>query len=60
MPAVAVAIWALVLFASYRVVERVFLLVMLVFLAYPVAAVMATPEARIWARGRSPSSGDAA
>jgi NRAMP (natural resistance-associated macrophage protein)-like metal ion transporter len=44
VPVVAVAIWGLVLFASYRIVERVFLLVMLVFLAYPVAAVMATPD----------------
>jgi len=44
VPVVAVAIWGLVLFASYRVVERVFLAVMLVFLAYPVAAVIATPD----------------
>jgi Mn2+/Fe2+ NRAMP family transporter len=44
VPVVAVAIWALVLFASYRSVERVFLTVMLVFLAYPIAAVMATPD----------------
>lgn len=44
VPVVAVAIWSLVLFASYRIVERVFLLVMLVFLAYPIAAVMATPD----------------
>ena len=44
VPVVAVAIWALVLFASYRIVERVFLTVMLVFLAYPIAAVMATPD----------------
>ncbi len=44
VPVVAVAIWGLVLFASYRSVERVFLAVMVVFLAYPVAAVMATPD----------------
>lgn len=44
VPVVAVAIWSLVLFASYRVVERVFLLVMVVFLAYPIAAVLATED----------------
>ncbi len=44
VPVVAVAIWGLVLFASYRSVERVFLAVMVVFLAYPIAAVMATPD----------------
>lgn len=44
VPVVAIAIWGLVLFASYRVVERVFLAVMLVFLAYPVAAILATPD----------------
>lgn len=44
VPVVALAIWGLVLFASYRVVERAFLLTMVVFLAYPVAAVMATPD----------------
>jgi NRAMP (natural resistance-associated macrophage protein)-like metal ion transporter len=44
VPVVAIAIWGLVLFASYRIVERVFLAVMLVFLAYPLAAVMATPD----------------
>jgi NRAMP (natural resistance-associated macrophage protein)-like metal ion transporter len=44
VPVVAIAIWGLVLFGSYRLVERVFLAVMLVFLAYPLAAVMATPD----------------
>ncbi len=44
VPVVAIAIWGLVLFGSYRIVERVFLAVMLVFLAYPVAAVLATPD----------------
>jgi NRAMP (natural resistance-associated macrophage protein)-like metal ion transporter len=44
VPIVAVAIWGLVLFASYRIVERVFLGVMIVFFAYPVAAVIATPD----------------
>ena len=44
VPIVAIGIWGLVLFASYRVVERVFLLVMVVFLAYPIAAVLATED----------------
>ncbi len=44
VPIVAAAIWALVLFASYRTVERVFLSVMVVFLAYVVSAVLAKPD----------------
>ena len=44
VPIVAVAIWALVLFASYRVVERVFLSVSLVFVTYIASAVLAHPD----------------
>jgi Mn2+/Fe2+ NRAMP family transporter len=44
VPIVAVAIWALVVYASYRTVERVFLSVMVVFLAYIVSAVLAGPD----------------
>ncbi len=44
VPIVAVAIWALVLFASYRTVERVFLSVMVVFLAYIASAILAHPD----------------
>lgn len=44
VPVVAVAIWALVLFASYRTVERVFLTVILVFLAYIASAFLAHPD----------------
>src|SRR6478735_4646980 len=44
VPFVGVAIWGLVLFANYKVVERVFLLVMIVFLAYPIAAVLSTED----------------
>lgn len=40
VPVAAVAIWALVLFGSYRYAERVFLLLSVAFLAYPVAAVL--------------------
>ncbi|MFI5261023.1 MAG: Nramp family divalent metal transporter [Candidatus Limnocylindrales bacterium] len=41
---VAVAIWALVLFAGYRTVERVFLAVTAVFVGYIVSAVLAHPD----------------
>ena len=44
VPIVAVAIWALVLFADYRTVEKVFLSVMLVFLAYVASALLAGPD----------------
>jgi NRAMP (natural resistance-associated macrophage protein)-like metal ion transporter len=44
VPVVAVAIWALVIYASYRTVERVFLSVMVVFLAYVASAVLAGPN----------------
>jgi len=44
VPVVGVAIWALVLFASYRTVERVFLSVMVVFLAYIASAFLAGPD----------------
>ncbi len=44
VPVVAVAIWALVLFASYRTVERVFLSVALVFITYIASAILAHPD----------------
>jgi NRAMP (natural resistance-associated macrophage protein)-like metal ion transporter len=51
VPLVAVAIWALVIKASYRTVERVFLSVIVVFLAYIASAILAHPD---WGRvGRS-------
>ncbi len=43
VPVVAVAIWALVLFSSYRLLERIFLSVSLVFLTYVAAAFVARP-----------------
>ncbi len=43
VPVVAAGIWALVVFGSYRLVERVFLSVAVVFLAYIVSAFMAGP-----------------
>ena len=44
VPISALAIWALVLFGSYRYAERIFLVLSLVFLTYPVAAVLAHPK----------------
>src|SRR2546430_660775 len=44
VPIVAAGIWALVVFAGYRVVERVFLSVAVVFLAYVVSAFVAGPN----------------
>jgi Mn2+/Fe2+ NRAMP family transporter len=44
VPVAAVVIWSLVVFGSYRYAERLFLLLALVFLAYPVAAVLARPD----------------
>jgi NRAMP (natural resistance-associated macrophage protein)-like metal ion transporter len=45
VPLVAIAIWALVLFApSYKAVERVFLATALVFLGYIVSAFLAKPD----------------
>lgn len=44
IPVFAVAIWALVLFGSYRYAERIFLVMSLVFLAYPLAAFLGRPD----------------
>ena len=44
VPAAAIVIWALVVYGSYRYAERVFLVLSLAFLAYPVAAVLARPD----------------
>jgi Mn2+/Fe2+ NRAMP family transporter len=44
VPIVAIAIWALVIKASYRTVERVFLSVIVVFLAYIASAILADPD----------------
>jgi Mn2+/Fe2+ NRAMP family transporter len=46
IPIAAVAIWALVLFGSYRYAERIFLIMSLAFLAYPIAAVLGHPDWR--------------
>ena len=44
VPIFAVAIWSLVLFGSYSYAERIFLLLTVVFIAYPIAAVLAHPD----------------
>lgn len=44
IPVAAVGVWALVVFGSYRYAERVFLGLSVVFLAYPLAAVLAHPD----------------
>jgi Mn2+/Fe2+ NRAMP family transporter len=44
VPIVGVAIWALVIKASYKTVERVFLSVIVVFLAYIVSAILSDPD----------------
>jgi Mn2+/Fe2+ NRAMP family transporter len=44
VPLVGIAIWALVIKASYRTVERVFLSVIVVFLAYIASAILSDPD----------------
>jgi Mn2+/Fe2+ NRAMP family transporter len=51
IPLAAALIWYLVLFTAYQPLERVFIVMTLVFFAYPVAAVMARPDWGQVARG---------
>ena len=44
VPIAAVAIWALVVFGSYRYAERLFLILSLAFLTYPIAALLSHPD----------------
>ena len=44
VPILAVALWAVVVFASYKKLERFFLLISLVFLTYVAAVVLANPN----------------
>jgi len=50
VPVGAAAVWFLVVKGSYRVVEKIFLVACLIFLAYPVAAYLAGPDAAAVAR----------
>jgi Mn2+/Fe2+ NRAMP family transporter len=51
VPAAALVIWALVVFFSYRVVERTLFVLVLAFIAYPVSAVIVKPDWSAVARG---------
>jgi Mn2+/Fe2+ NRAMP family transporter len=44
VPVAAVAIWTLVVFGSYRYAERIFLLLALAFVTYPLAMVLGHPR----------------
>lgn len=44
VPLAALVIWALVVFGSYRYAERVFLLLSLAFVTYPIAAILGHPH----------------
>jgi Mn2+/Fe2+ NRAMP family transporter len=44
VPVAAVALWYLVIFGSYARVEKIFLLMTLVFFAYPIAAILGNPD----------------
>jgi Mn2+/Fe2+ NRAMP family transporter len=43
IPVAAVVLWTLVVFGSYKVVERAFLVMALAFVAYPIAAIIGHP-----------------
>ena len=51
VPISALLLWYLVIFGSYAWVEKIFLAMTLVFLAYPVAAILAGPDWGEVARG---------
>ena len=44
VPIAAVGVWAVVVLGSYRYAERVFVLLSLVFVAYPISAVLGHPK----------------
>ncbi len=51
IPVAAALIFYLVVFGNYARVEKIFLLMTLVFFAYPIAAIMAHPDWRLVAHG---------
>jgi Mn2+/Fe2+ NRAMP family transporter len=55
VPLAAALLWVLIVFGSYKVVERVFLLMSLVFIAYPVSAILAHPHWGAVGAGFAPS-----
>jgi Mn2+/Fe2+ NRAMP family transporter len=44
IPIAALLLWTLIVFGSYKIVERAFLAMSLVFIAYPISAVLAHPH----------------
>ncbi|OIO05137.1 MAG: Mn transporter [Desulfovibrionaceae bacterium CG1_02_65_16] len=44
VPLASVAVWLLIVKGSYRIVEKVFLVACIVYLAYPIAAFMSGPD----------------
>jgi Mn2+/Fe2+ NRAMP family transporter len=44
VPLAAIGLWAVVVFGSYRYAERVFLILSITFLAYPIAVVLGHPD----------------
>ncbi|WP_030382705.1 MULTISPECIES: NRAMP family divalent metal transporter [unclassified Streptomyces] len=44
VPLAAAGVWALVVFGSYRYAEKIFLVLSLAFLTYPIAAMLAHPD----------------
>jgi len=44
VPVAAAGVWALVMFGSYKYAERLFLILSIAFLAYPVSAILARPD----------------
>jgi Mn2+/Fe2+ NRAMP family transporter len=51
VPIAAAALWYLIIFGSYARVEKIFLLMTLVFFSYPIAAIMSKPDWGQVARG---------
>ena len=51
VPIAAVALWYLVIFGSYAKVEKIFLLMTLVFFSYPIAAILGHPDWSAVAKG---------
>jgi Mn2+/Fe2+ NRAMP family transporter len=51
VPIAASVIWYLIVYGSYAQIERIFLLITLVFFAYPVAAYLANPDWGAVAKG---------
>jgi len=51
VPIAAISIWYLIIFGSYARVEKIFLLMTLVFFSYPIAAILSKPDWGAVAKG---------